>query len=75
MPLNFKHAAAELVAAELVFNPPETRFLAEAKQHGCTTLDGLGMVVHQAAMALQLWTDALPDVNAMRDAAEEFLAS
>jgi shikimate dehydrogenase len=75
VPVSFKHISPGLVAADLVFTPPETAFLSDAKAYDCTVLDGLGMLVYQAAIALQLWTGTTPDTTAMRDAAEEFLSS
>jgi shikimate dehydrogenase len=75
VPVSFRHITPGLVAADVVFTPPETTFLSEAKQHDCTVLDGLGMLVYQAAIAFQLWTGIVPDTTAMRDAAEEFLSS
>ncbi len=62
-----------LVVADVVFNPPKTRFLAEAEQHGCTTLDGLGMLVNQAVIGFEIWTGVKPDAAVMREALEEFL--
>jgi shikimate dehydrogenase len=62
-----------LVAADVVFNPPQTRFLAEAEQRGCTTLDGLGMLVNQSAVGFEIWTGIKPDAALMREALEEFL--
>lgn len=74
MPLSFKKARPELVAAELVFNPADTPFLELARKHGCRVLDGLGMVVHQGAACFKLWTGIDPDTTVMREAAEEFLS-
>ena len=45
-----------MVVADVVANPPRTRFLAAAEERGCTTLDGLGMLVNQALIAVRLWT-------------------
>ena len=75
VPVSFKHITPGLVAADVVFTPPETAFLSAAKRHDCTVLDGLGMLVYQAAIAFQLWSGSAPDTTAMRDAAEEFLSS
>ena len=75
VPVSFRNVTPGLVAADVVFTPPETAFLSEAKQHDCITLDGLGMLVNQSAIAFQLWTGIAPDTTAMRDAAEEFLSS
>jgi shikimate dehydrogenase len=58
------------VAADLVYVPRQTPWLAEAAAAGATTLDGLGMLVHQAAAQLELWTGATPPVEAMWEAAE-----
>ena len=56
VPVSFKEVSKGLVAADVVFNPPDTRFLAEAKRAGAKTLDGLGMIVNQGAIAFRLWT-------------------
>lgn len=58
------------VAADLVYFPRQTLWLTEAAAAGATTLDGLGMLVHQAAAQLKLWTGEDPPVEAMWHAAE-----
>ncbi len=58
------------VAADLVYAPRPTRWLAAAADAGATPLDGLGMLVHQAAAQVVLWTGRTPPVEAMWDAAE-----
>jgi len=62
-----------LVVADVVFNSAETVFLQEARLRGCITLDGLGMLVQQAAIAFKIWTNVDADDTAMREALEEFL--
>ncbi|WP_300525027.1 shikimate dehydrogenase [Aminiphilus sp.] len=52
---------------DAVYNPPETRLLAEAAAAGCRTLGGEGMFLHQAAEAFSLWFGRRPDVDLMRD--------
>lgn len=74
VPVRWGGAASRLVAADVVASPPDTRFLQEAKDHGATVLDGLGMIVHQAAIAFRLWTGIEPDAGVMREAVEEFVA-
>jgi shikimate dehydrogenase len=64
---------APLVVADVVFNPPETRLLRDARQRGCTVLDGLGMLVNQAVIGFEIWTGIAPDAAVMREALEEFL--
>jgi shikimate dehydrogenase len=49
-------APAGLVVADVVANPPRSLFLRSAAERGLTTLDGLGMLVNQALVAVRLWT-------------------
>jgi shikimate dehydrogenase len=58
------------VAADLIYVPRPTQWLREAAAAGATVLDGLGMLVHQAAAQLIIWTGAEPPVAAMWHAAE-----
>jgi shikimate dehydrogenase len=41
---------------DLVYKPPETSFLRRARAAGLTAVNGLGMLVEQAALALERWT-------------------
>ena len=47
---------AQMVVADVVANPPQTRWLAAAAEAGCQTLTGLGMLVNQALINGRLWT-------------------
>jgi shikimate dehydrogenase len=60
----------EHLVADLVYHPLETALLRAARDAGARTFDGLGMLVHQAALQQQLWLGHLPDVTVMRAAAE-----
>lgn len=73
VPVAVDSLRAGLVVADVVFNPPETRLLRDAKERGCTTLDGLGMLVNQAVIGFRIWTGVDADATVMRDALEEFL--
>jgi shikimate dehydrogenase len=46
----------ELVVADIVYNPEETRLLKDAKAAGCTCVGGKGMLVWQGASAFRLYT-------------------
>jgi shikimate dehydrogenase len=61
------------LVADVVPNPPQTRLLREAQDRGCRTLDGLGMLVAQAAVNMELWTGVTADRPVMRHALEEAL--
>lgn len=62
------------VVADLVYHPLETVLLARARAVGARVVDGLGMLVHQAALQQVLWTGVRPDPSVMRAAAEQELA-
>jgi shikimate dehydrogenase len=55
-----------MVVADLIPNPPHTALLESARQRGCVTLDGLGMLVNQAAIGIRLWTGLEADTELMR---------
>ena len=73
VPIDYAALRPGMVVADVVFNPPSTLFLRRAKQAGCTLLDGLGMLVNQAAIAFEIWSGAKPNRDVMREALEEFL--
>jgi shikimate dehydrogenase len=52
--------------AEIVYVPLVTPLLAQARQVGCSTLDGAGMAIYQAAAAFELFTGLAPDLARMR---------
>ncbi len=53
------------VVCDIVYNPAQTRFLEEAAQRGCKTVNGLGMLVNQGAEAFRLWTGQRPPIEEM----------
>ena len=63
---------------DIVYRPLETKLLRDSRQAGLSAIDGLGMLVHQGALALELWLAAQgiagkPDPLLMRAAALERL--
>lgn len=61
VPLDGLNRAA--VVSDLVYTPLKTHFLQEAENAGCRTVDGLGMLLHQAAPAFERWFGHRPDVD------------
>ncbi|MFM8971836.1 MAG: shikimate dehydrogenase [Actinomycetota bacterium] len=61
------------VVVDLVYHPLETALLAAARERGATAVDGLGMLVHQAARQVRSWTGHEPPIAAMRAAAHAAL--
>lgn len=64
---------SEQVVVDLVYHPRQTALLRAAAEAGCATVDGLGMLIHQAALQQRIWTGELPDVSAMTRAANDAL--
>lgn len=74
LPLDPGLLRAGQVVADLVYHPLETALLAAARAAGARVVDGLGMLVHQAALQQELWLGARPDTAVMRAAALDELA-
>ena len=55
-------------AFDMIYRPAETPFLAVAREAGCRTANGLGMLLYQGAAALELWTGQTAPVSVMRAA-------
>lgn len=50
----------EALVADIVYTPLETKLLADARRRGNQTIDGLGMLIHQARLAFNAWFGVLP---------------
>jgi len=61
----------DLLVCDVIPNPPRTAFLRAAEAGGARTLDGLGMLVYQGAIAFQMWTGVEASIRVMRRALEE----
>lgn len=63
------------VVCDLTYNPRQTVLLQAARQQGARTLDGTGMLIHQGALALELWSGQTAPVGVMREALLAALAN
>jgi shikimate dehydrogenase len=63
------------IVVDLVYHPLDTALLQAARAAGARAVDGLGMLVHQAAHSFRLWTGVDAPVTVMRDAALAELAA
>ncbi len=61
------------LAYDLVYNPPDTEFLRAASVAGLPNAHGLGMLVAQAALAIELWLHRTPPREVLRAAADAAL--
>jgi shikimate dehydrogenase len=73
-PLDAAAVRAGQVVVDLIYRPLATPLLEAARGAGAQTVDGLGMLVHQAALSFEHWTGLPPPVAVMRAAAEAAMA-
>ena len=71
--LPFDLLAPRAAVVDIVYAPRETAVLTAAAAAGCRTVDGVGMLLHQGAIAFELWTGVPAPLDAMRAALEEAL--
>lgn len=69
LPLDVARLGTGQVVIDLVYHPAVTPLLAAARDQGLRTVNGLGMLIHQAAHAFRLWTSEDPPLEAMSAAA------
>ncbi len=71
----WEHIPQTALAYDLIYNPASTPFLERARAAGLNAENGLGMLVAQAALAIELWLSAVPPRAALAAAAEAELAA
>jgi shikimate dehydrogenase len=59
-----------LFVYDLIYNPAQTKLLATAREAGCRTANGLGMLLYQGALAFEHWTGKTAPVEVMRQTLE-----
>jgi len=64
---------ADTVIYDIIYNPTKTLLLKKAEEYGHKTINGLDMLINQAAKAEEIWTGKFPDVDKMKIAALESL--
>ena len=61
--IDLKSLSKETLVADLVYTPLETDLLLIAQQKGCKTVNGLGMLIHQAIPGFSRWFGKKPEAN------------
>lgn len=61
--LSYDALSPQALVTDIVYTPLQTQFLIEAATRGCTTVDGLGMLLHQAAPGFERWFGQRPEVD------------
>ncbi|HEX2040149.1 MAG TPA: shikimate dehydrogenase [Acidimicrobiales bacterium] len=69
LPLDPELVGPGQVVADLVYHPLVTPLLEAARKRGAVAVNGLGMLIHQAALAFRLWTGEDPPLEVMSAAA------
>ncbi|MBA7647473.1 Shikimate dehydrogenase (NADP(+)) [subsurface metagenome] len=72
-PIDPKLLHPNLLVYDLIYNPSKTRLLSEAEEIGAKTLNGMGMLLYQGALAFTIWTGREAPIEVMARALEEEL--
>lgn len=68
LPADPENMADGTLVTDIVYVPLETPFLGAARRRGLKTVDGLGMLLHQAVPGFERWFGVRPDVtDALRE--------
>ena len=67
-PVAVDRLTSSQLVVDTVYHPLETPFLAACRARGVPCTNGLGMLVHQAALAFEEWTGITAPLDAMRAA-------
>ena len=70
-PLDSLHAGK--LVCDLIYNPRQTLFLQKAEKCGAKTLNGIGMLLFQGALAFELWTGQSAPIEVMDKALRQVL--
>ena len=68
-PIDLARLPRPAAVYDMIYNPPETRLLAEAQALGLPRAHGLSMLVHQGAKSLEIWTGVPATITAATMAA------
>lgn len=52
---------------DMVYKPVETRFLKKAKKEGATVINGIDLLVNQAALSFKVWFDIIPQTDYIKN--------
>ena len=61
--MDFTDFHPDCIVSDIVYVPLETAFIREARRHGLRTVDGLGMLLHQAVPGFEKWFGLRPEVT------------
>lgn len=65
LPFSINHMSKDAIVADIVYNPLMTPFLQHAHKIGATIVTGIGMFIHQGAIAYEHWLGHYPNTKRM----------
>lgn len=71
--VEFSLTPSYTLVSDIVYKPAVTPFLKKAQDAGLKTLGGLGMLIYQGAISLEIWTSQKAHVEVMRNSLRPFL--
>ena len=74
-PMSLSALSSSAKVYDMIYNPPETALLKEARMFGMSGANGLSMLVHQAARSLEIWTNEQVCPDSMFVCAKEVMQS
>lgn len=72
--INISSLTPDMIVADVIPNPPKTRLIRDANEKGCTTIDGLEMLVGQGVIGIEYWTGESPNPEIMRNSLEKIFS-
>lgn len=75
IPIRTELLGPDQLVVDMVYDPPTTELLEAASAAGAKVMNGLPMLVYQAANAFEIWTESNAPVEIMRSAAEKAIAN
>lgn len=72
-PIDLNQTTIKEALADIIYSPATTPLMTQAKTAGLPTINGLGMLLHQGALAFEFWTNQKPDIPKMRQALNQAL--
>ncbi|MED4225851.1 shikimate dehydrogenase [Neobacillus cucumis] len=66
-PISLENINKQALVCDIIYNPLETSILRDAKERGAAVQNGINMFVYQGALAFEIWTGRLPDIQRMKE--------
>lgn len=71
--VDFETVTKDMFVQDVIPNPAYTPFLREAEKRGARWQTGMGMLINQAALNIEMWTGKVPNKEVMKKAFEEVI--